>query len=85
MQELGFREDGSDAVKKAFIMNLIRAAQQSDALRGKPVEPIVEEAKPEEARVPEQLSFNLGPVTNEAIHSLESLKRMRARMTRKSG
>ncbi|MES2856912.1 MAG: hypothetical protein V4692_13675 [Bdellovibrionota bacterium] len=85
MAELGFREDGSDDVKKAFIMNLIRSAAQADALRGKPIAetPFSEKkAKPPE---PEQLSFNLGPVSDEAIHSLEALKRLRGRSRRKSG
>lgn len=84
MLELGFREDSSDDVKKAFVLNLIKAAAQSDALRGKPVPPPIDLPTTQKQAEPEQLSFDLGPVSKEAIHSLETLKRMRARQSRKS-
>jgi hypothetical protein len=35
MQELGFRPEGSDAVKKAFVKNLIREAQRAEFSRPK--------------------------------------------------
>lgn len=35
MEELGFRPDGSDEVKKAFIKNLIRQANASEFSRPK--------------------------------------------------
>lgn len=41
MIELGFRPDGSDEVKKAFILNLVRQAQQSPQQRdATKIEPI---------------------------------------------
>ncbi len=39
MEELGFRPDASDEVKKAFIKNLIREAQKSEFTRPKPETP----------------------------------------------
>ena len=47
MAELGFKPEGSEGVKRAFIENLVRAAGGPEKLRPKkPVEPV-------------QLSFNL--------------------------
>ncbi len=37
MEELGFRPEASDEVKKAFIKNLVREAQKSEFSRPKPV------------------------------------------------
>ncbi len=47
MAELGFKPEGSDGVKRAFIENLVRAAGGAEKLRPK---------KPSE---PTQLSFDL--------------------------
>lgn len=60
--ELGFRPDASDGAKKAFIENLVRAAgattrqkvQQTFELPAEP--PVV---RPEDTKVPQQMSFNL--------------------------
>jgi hypothetical protein len=84
MAELGFRADGSDDVKKAFIINLIRAAAASDAARGKPMEPAIDLPVAENKTEPEQLSFDLGPAPSEALHSLETLRRMRKSPVRRT-
>ena len=53
MAELGFRAEGSDSVKRAFIENLVRAAG------GEKVRPIPTRTPlPKSAQKEEQLSFN---------------------------
>jgi hypothetical protein len=54
MKELGFREDGSDEVKKAFIKNLLRAAYGVEIQSS---EKCQAPQTPKPARAGEQLSF----------------------------
>ena len=57
-EELGFRKDGSEGVKRAFLKNLVRAANESAIERGQlPLK--VQVAAPSKAPIKEQqLSFN---------------------------
>lgn len=59
MGELGFREDGSDEVKKAFIKNLIRSAYGVEVSSSK--NPTLK-SKDTAAQPGEQLSFQLDSI-----------------------
>ena len=56
MQELGFRPEGSDEVKKAFIKNLIREAHASEFKRAKP-EDLSAKSKDKDADKYQQISL----------------------------
>jgi hypothetical protein len=57
MEELGFRPEASDEVKKAFIKNLIKEAHASEYKRAVPVKESDAKAKDSEADQYQQISL----------------------------
>lgn len=60
MEELGFRPEGSDEVKKAFIKNLIKQAHASEYTRpkiDKETDKVVEPVKPKDVDQWQQISL----------------------------
>ena len=74
MSQLGFREDGSDDVKKAFIRNLVKAAAQSgrppavESLHEK-IHKVIQTPEPSRAPSPEKLThaFEAAQITEEQL------------------
>lgn len=67
-EELGFRKDGSDSVKRAFVENLVRAATQTPPPQAPSV---IATSKQQE----EQLSFDFDALEGGAETSQLSSKR----------
>lgn len=64
MKELGFNEKGSDAVKEAFIKNLIKASTGVDVIT--PTEKKIIQENPDKiVKFPNQLSFDFVPEDTE--------------------
>ncbi len=57
MEELGFRPEASDDVKKAFIKNMIREAQKSEFTRPKPEVPKMDKKEKRDVDNYEQISL----------------------------
>lgn len=55
MKELGFREDGSDSVKKAFIRNLIKSCGKQELIAQEIVQTVIEKPRVVQCDRPENL------------------------------
>ncbi len=65
MKEIGFNKDSSEDVQKAFIKNLIKQAYGVEVKEPRAIASVASQAGPSKP-APQQLSFDLGAVTDSA-------------------